>query len=181
LDPVARKNIVLIGFMGTGKSSVGRILARKLRFRFVDTDRLIVDLAGIEIPEIFRLHGEAHFRQLEHEILESLIGLNCQIVSTGGGIVLREDNRPLLKKCGFVAALTANESVLFERVSRNSNRPLLQTENPRKTICEMLAQRRALYEDAAQLTVDTSDLTTEAVAQRIADAAAAHFEAPDLP
>jgi shikimate kinase len=71
--------------------------------------------------------------------------------------------------------------VLFERVSRNSNRPLLQTENPRKTICEMLAQRRALYEDAAQLTVDTSDLTTEAVAQRIADAAAAHFEAPDLP
>ena len=177
--PHTRQNILLIGFMGTGKSSVGRILARKLGYRFVDTDRLVSDLAGMEIPEIFRLHGEPHFRQLEHEVLESLAGLSRQVISTGGGIVLREDNRTLLQKCGFVAALTASEPVLFDRVSRNSNRPLLRTENPRETIREMLAQRRALYEGTAQLTVDTTHLTTDAVAERIADAA--RSGQPDTP
>ena len=167
--------------MGTGKSSVGRILARKLRFRFVDTDRLVTELAGMEIPEIFRLHGEAHFRDLEHQVLESLAVLDFQVISTGGGIVVREDNRPLLRKCGFVAALTADEDALFERVSRNSERPLLQTENPRETIRNLLASRSGLYASTAQFMVDTSHLTAAQVADRVAAAASDHFDSADLP
>ncbi len=161
------QNIVLIGFMGTGKSSIGRLLAGKLRYQFLDTDRLIIEHAGMNIPEIFARHGEAHFRDLESALLESLKGKSSRVMATGGGIVVREGNRPLLRELGFVVALTASEEVLFKRVSRNTNRPLLQTENPRETLRTMFAQRRDLYNEVAQVTIDTTDLTQEEVAQSI--------------
>lgn len=160
-------NIVLVGFMGSGKSSIGRLLARRLDFDFVDTDRLIIERAGTEISEIFARHGEDHFRDLESAAIESLRGAEGKIIATGGGAVLREKNRASLRELGLVVGLTASEDVIFERVSRNSKRPLLQTENPRATVHALLAAREPLYREAAQLTIDTTRLSHDDVADRI--------------
>jgi shikimate kinase len=161
------ENIVLVGFMGTGKSSVGRLLARKLGYRFVDTDHLVVQRTGMEITEIFAQHGEAHFRDLETAVLHHLASTRHQVISTGGGIVLREENRTLLAQLGPVVELRASEEVIFERISRNSRRPLLQTENPRATVANMLHERHSLYAAAASLSVDTSSRTHDEVAQEV--------------
>ncbi|MDB6148832.1 MAG: aroK [Chthoniobacter sp.] len=160
-------NFVLIGFMGSGKSSIGRLIAGRLGYRFVDTDALVVRRAGQEIVDIFATHGEAHFRDLETAALESLAGEAHCVIATGGGIVVRERNHALLRRLGFVVLLTATEDVIFERVSRNSKRPLLQTANPRATISEMLAARAPLYEAAAQWMLDTSDLSHREAAEAL--------------
>lgn len=159
-----RTNIVLVGFMGSGKSSIGRLVAGRLRFRFIDTDQAIAERAGMNISEIFTRHGEAHFRGLESSVLESLAHLDRHVIATGGGIVLRGDNRARLRELGFVVGLKANESVIVERVSRNTRRPLLQTGDPRETVRQMLAERQPLYDAAAQFTIDTSYLTHTEVA-----------------
>jgi shikimate kinase len=161
------ENVVLVGFMGSGKSSVGRLIARALRGRFVDTDRLVVDRAGGQIAEIFATRGEAYFRQEETRTLRSLLGSSRLVVATGGGIVTVPENLPVLKKLGFVVWLTASEEVIWERVSRNTRRPLLHTENPRETVRELIAARNPLYEEAADMQVDTSTLTHAQVAERI--------------
>ncbi|MDB6152954.1 MAG: aroK [Chthoniobacteraceae bacterium] len=161
------QNIVLIGFMGSGKSSIGRLLSKKLGFQFVDTDRVIIERAGMEISDIFAQHGEDYFRDLESTTLASLAHLRRCIIATGGGVVLREANRALLSGLGFVVGLAADEEVIFERVSRNAKRPLLQTENPRETVRRILNERLNLYEAAAQFTVDTSQLTYEQIAEII--------------
>jgi shikimate kinase len=149
-------NIVLIGFMGSGKSSIGRHVASRLGFQFVDTDALLVDRDGREIAEIFAQDGEARFREMETSVLESLAARNRCVISTGGGIVVREENRALLQTLGFTVWLTASEDVIFERVSRNNKRPLLHTPNPRETVSQLLAVRRPWYAEAAQFTLDTS-------------------------
>ncbi|HEX8312828.1 MAG TPA: shikimate kinase [Chthoniobacteraceae bacterium] len=169
------ENVVLIGFMGTGKSSIGRLLAARLRFKFVDTDQMIVEKAGCEIPQIFADHGEAHFRDMETEALSSLAQAERRVVATGGGIVVREENRTLLRALGLVVALTASEDVIFRRVSRNQKRPLLETPNPRETISRMLAARQPQYAEAAQFSVDTSDLTHAEVAEAIMEEARRAF------
>jgi shikimate kinase len=163
----ARTNIVLIGFMGSGKSSVGRLIAQRLGFQFIDTDALIVERAGLPIAEIFARQGEASFREQETAVLRSLGMWNRGVISTGGGIVLREENRTLLQALGFVVWLTANEEVLFERVSRNRKRPLLDTADPRATLHELLEQRRPLYEGNAQFSLDSSGLTHAAAADTV--------------
>jgi shikimate kinase len=166
-DASTPANIILIGFMGTGKSSVGRLLARQLDYRFTDTDQLVVQLAGKEIADIFATRGEAHFRELESNALRSLAEQERRVIATGGGIVVREENRALLRALGFVVWLTAREEVIFERVARNKKRPLLQTADPQGTIHRMLGERQALYAAAAQWTIDTSDLPHAEVAGAI--------------
>ncbi len=148
--------IVLIGPMGAGKSSVARELARLTARRWTDTDKQVVRETGLAITEIFSRHGESHFRRLETEALRSLLGEPRLIVATGGGIVTREENLPLLRALGCVAFLTASEDVLFERVSRNRQRPLLQTEDPRAALHALIRSRGPLYADCAHFTVDTS-------------------------
>ena len=176
LRPVLpRENIVLTGFMGSGKSAVGRLVAKRVRFRFVDTDALIVDRAGRPIAEIFAEHGEEHFRDLETAVLESLGNARQCVISTGGGAVVKERNHAILKSLGFVVWLTASEEVIFSRVARNDKRPLLQTENPRATIAQLLAERRPLYESAADFTVDTTTFTHEAAAGAVIAAARRAF------
>ena len=162
-----RHNVVLVGFMGSGKSSIGRLLATRLRFQFVDTDQIVVQRSGIEIPAIFAQHGETHFRDLESSVLASLAHLERCVIATGGGIVIRERNRELLRGLGFVVALSAREEVILERVSRNARRPLLQTADPSATVREMLAARQPWYDAAATLTVDTSNLGHAEVADVI--------------
>ncbi|MBJ7392321.1 MAG: shikimate kinase, partial [Chthoniobacterales bacterium] len=140
-SPEAPKNLVLVGFMGSGKSSVGRLAAKALGFQFTDTDQIVVDRAGRQISDIFETDGEAAFRALETEAIESLAHSERYVVSTGGGAVLSEHNRLRLRALGFVVCLTASEDILFERVARNSKRPLLQTENPRATLSRLIQDR----------------------------------------
>jgi shikimate kinase len=170
-----RPNLVLIGFMGTGKTSVGRLIAARLRFQFFDIDTLVAERARLEIPEIFARHGETHFRDLETSALESCGHLTRSVFATGGGIVIRAHNRILLRELGFVVQLTATEEVIFDRVSRNAHRPLLQTADPRATISEMIVARRSLYEEVAQLTIDTSERNHQQTAEEIVAAARAAF------
>ena len=160
-------NLVLVGPMGSGKSSVAREIAGKTGRRREDTDRLVVDRAGASIAAIFAAHGEAHFRELETAALGSLATRTGLVIATGGGIILRDENRALLRKLGVVVWLTAREEVLFERVSRNRRRPLLHTADPRATLRDLLARRWSLYQQCAHLTVDTSDEPHARVADTI--------------
>jgi shikimate kinase len=161
------QNIVFIGFMGSGKTSIGRLVAKKLGFQFVDTDAVVVERAGLQVPEIFARHGEAWFRDQETSALESMAILNRSVISTGGGIVLRAENRSLLQDLGFVVWLTASEEVIFDRVSRNKRRPLLQTADPRQTVQELLAQRQEFYQSASRFTLDTTGLSHEQAADAV--------------
>ena len=174
-------NLVLVGPMGSGKSSVARELAGRTGRRWEDTDRLIVAQAGVSIAAIFAAHGEAHFRELETAALGSLTTRTGLVIATGGGIVVREENRTLLQKLGVVVWLTAREEVLFERVSRNRRRPLLHTADPRATLRDLLARREALYQACAHLTVDTSDEPHARVVDTILTAARDFLAVRPLP
>lgn len=153
--------------MGSGKSSVGRLLASKLGFRFVDTDQLVIEANRMPISQIFERFGEAFFRKEETKALESLLGNSGLVVATGGGIVTQPANVPILKKLGRVVWLTANEAVIFERVSRNTKRPLLQTENPRETVHRLMTERLPYYEAVADCSVDGTHQSHEQVATQV--------------
>ncbi|HVJ58263.1 MAG TPA: shikimate kinase [Terrimicrobiaceae bacterium] len=158
-------NLVLIGFMGSGKSSVGRRLSGLTGHRFVDVDELITQAEGRSIPEIFSQCGENLFRDLEQRVLEELVGVCGIVLSTGGGLVLRSANRETLKRIGIVAWLDADPEILFERAMRSGRRPLLQTEDPKATFDELLSVRRSLYELTSDFRVDSSRLSHDEVAQ----------------
>lgn len=168
--------------MGCGKSSVGRRLASATGHRFVDTDDLIVEATGLPVSEIFATLGEDAFRDLESASLRDLVGVPGIVLATGGGLILRPENRALLHRIGTIAWLDADADTLFERVSRNRKRPLLLTGSPRATFDELLARRRAIYDETADFRVDASHLTHDEVAQRILDEAR-HFhpKSNDLP
>lgn len=168
-------NLILIGFMGSGKTSIGRLVAHRLRFRFLDTDALLVERAGMEIPDIFAKHGEDHFRDLETRAIQSLVAQERCVIATGGGAVLREENRKLLRTLGFVALLTARHDVIFERVGHQSKRPLLHTANPQQTVELLLAEREPAYAATAHWTLDTSDLTREQASEALVTASREAF------
>ena len=172
------ENIVLVGFMGSGKSTVGRMLARQLRFRFLDTDKLVEERAHMAIPEIFAQHCESYFRKCETGVLESLHGIRQHILATGGGIVTVQGNIPLLRSLGLVVLLKADPEEIYRRVSRNSERPLLQVEDPRKRVLEMMAVRQPLYESAAHFHVDSTRLRHEDVTAKILAEAHRFFRWP---
>ena len=159
--------IVLIGFMGAGKSSVGRTLARITGRRRFDTDEMIATKFGLTVSQIFEKRGEERFRDAESEALEQLSSATDVIIVTGGGIVLRETNTARLRELGLVVFLLADEETLFRRISRRPTRPLLQTSDPRSTLRELLRLRLPLYRAAADVEVDTSGLTHDEVARSI--------------
>jgi len=159
--------------MGCGKSTIGKLLASRLGYRFLDTDALVVEMAGMQISEIFARVGEPAFRHYERQVLERLIARKAQrlVLATGGGIVTQPENISLLHELGWVVQLTAREEVIFERVSRNKSRPLLATSNPRETLHKLLETREPLYAAAAQFTLDTSDRPHSKVADAILEEA----------
>ena len=170
------ENIVLMGLMGCGKSSVGRITARLLGFQFIDTDHLISDAAGCTIPEIFAKEGEQGFRQRESAVLRSLIGTRHAVIATGGGIITRSVNLPLLKHLGFITWLEANVDLLVRRTSGNNDRPLLRGEEPPKQKLEsLLLQRGPIYQSMADLRIQTDELTQEESAYGVAESARIFF------
>ncbi len=158
--------IFLTGFMGTGKSCVGRILANRLEYRFLDLDDLIVATAGMTIKEIFAVHGESYFRSLETKMLYTLKGTHGVVVSTGGGAVLSTENRSLMHSTGVVVNLTATVAAIQERIAGDGERPLLLVDNPLERITVLLAEREACYADAA-IRVDTTAKTEEEVIDEI--------------
>lgn len=160
------KNIVLIGFMGSGKTSVGKALAKKLDFKFVDLDDVIEKTVGMKLSEIFKKFGEPRFRDIESDVVNSVTKKTGQVIATGGGVVLRDENMTNLKKNGIIFCLKASEDVIFERLKHCDNRPLLMVEDPEERIRELLSKRETLYEKA-DFSVDTSGLTPEEVADRI--------------
>jgi shikimate kinase len=161
------RNVVLIGFMGSGKSSVGRELARRWGFRFLDTDSIIRNQLGKSISEIFSVFGVPFFRDQEFATLTKLLHCHRSVIATGGGIVIQPRNANLLGKLGTTIWLKADQATIFERVSRNKNRPLLQTDDPETTIARLLAERAPLYESTADLIVDSSGLSHHEVAERV--------------
>jgi len=161
-----KKNIVLIGFMGTGKTTVGKILAKKLGMNFVDVDELIEKTAGLKISAVFARFGEAYFRDIETEIIKSITKNSSQVIATGGGAVLRDENLNALKSNGVVFCLTASEELIFDRIKDNNERPLLQVENPKEKIRELLAKRMPRYM-MADFIINTDGLTQEEVSEKI--------------
>jgi shikimate kinase len=163
----ADKSIVLIGMMGAGKSSVAHCLRQKTGLAGVDTDEIVMSKFGISIPEIFSAYGEDKFRKAETEALRALTVGQQAIIVTGGGIVLRKENVSLLRRLGVVVWLEADEDTLFKRASRTGNRPLLQSENPRRAFARILRERLPLYAKMADVRVDTSVFTEEEVSVAI--------------
>ncbi|CAG7622351.1 Shikimate kinase 2 [Paenibacillus allorhizosphaerae] len=158
-------NVVLIGPMGTGKSTVGKALAEKLGWTFVDTDAVIEEKAGTTIGAIFAEQGEPAFRKMESETIASVLQGETRIVSTGGGAVLAEQNRKAMKTSGFVIALRATEETIIMRVGNDENRPLLQG-NAAERVRRILEERKHAY-DFADFTIDTTDKPVEVIVDLI--------------
>jgi shikimate kinase len=161
------QSIVLIGFMGVGKSSTGRALARKTGLPRFDTDEIVSKRFDLSVAEIFTKFGEEDFRDAETEALRQLSEATTAIIVTGGGIVLRPENVTMLRQLGRIVSLEADADTLFRRISRRATRPLLQTENPRATLVELLRIRDPLYHEAADVRLDTSHLTHDEAAEAI--------------
>lgn len=162
------QNIILTGFMGTGKTTVGKILAKRLGYQFVDTDVMIESRSGRTIPEIFAEQGEAAFRQIEREVARDLAQGEKQLVSTGGGMMLDDANSAALGATGQIFCLTATPEEIMTRVLADEGgdkRPLLQSPDPQQRILDLLTERQAKYGQFTQ--ISTSGKTPEAIAQSI--------------
>lgn len=159
--------LVLIGFMGTGKSSAGRAVAHRLQVARFDTDEIISARFGLPVAEIFARFGEVEFREAEIAALAELNGAAPAVIVTGGGIVLRPENVERMQQLGAIVHLFANEETIFARVSRRPTRPLLQTDNPRATLSLLLQEREPLYRPLADFELDTSTLSHEEVADEL--------------
>ncbi len=153
--PLHRGNLFLVGLPGAGKSTLGRQLARRLHKRFVDADHELEQRLGVSIPTIFEIEGEAGFRDREEATLAELCVLQDIVLSTGGGVVLREANRRRLKESGTVLYLHAEPAMLFERVRHSRNRPLLHGADPMTRLGQLYAERDALYREVADHVVES--------------------------
>ena len=152
---MSHRNIILIGPMGSGKSTIGNIIARRLHREFQDSDQLIEKRTGVDIARIFDIEGEQGFRDRESNALVELLGQDNRVVATGGGSVLRKENQKLLKQRGYIIFLDTSVNQQMSRLARDKKRPLLQTENPRERLEALLQERRPIYLDLADLAVKT--------------------------
>jgi shikimate kinase len=160
-------NIFLVGMMGAGKTSVGKLLAKRLGKTFHDSDQVIESRTGVKIAVIFELEGEAGFRAREAAVIDELTQLEDVVLATGGGAVLEPRNRERLKARGTVVYLRASASELWSRTRHDRNRPLLQTADPYARLCELHAQRDPLYREAADVTVDTGTQSLKTLVSKL--------------
>lgn len=161
------KNIILIGFMGSGKSSVSNHLSYLLKLNEIDTDKYIETQEKMSIPEIFSQKGEEYFRDLETKLLTDLQNKNSLIISCGGGMPLREENQKLLKTLGTVFLLTASPKTTFNRVKNNNNRPLLNNNMNLEYITKMIESRKDKYLKTADFVIDTENKTISEICNEI--------------
>ena len=162
-------NIFLVGMMGAGKTTVGRLLARRLKLRFLDSDREIESRCGVKIPVIFEIEGEAGFRARETSAVEALTRLDGIVLATGGGAVLSEQNRKCLAARGTVVYLSAKPEDLFERVRHDRNRPLLAGGDPLARLRELHVQRDPLYREVADIVLETGAQSVQVLARQLLD------------
>ena len=169
MEVTGARNIILEGFMGSGKTTVSEILADKLDLELLDTDAAIVEAEGRSISDIFETDGEESFRDMETALLETASSEHFRemVISLGGGLVLRKENREILQKLGKVVYLRTKPETVYERVKYDDSRPLLKTADPLSTIRKMQSDRGSIYELAADCIIDTDDLTPSEIADRI--------------
>ena len=161
------QNIILIGPMGSGKSTIGKILANKLHREFRDSDHFIEEKTGVDIGRIFDIEGENGFRDRESSALIELLGHNSLVVATGGGSVLRKENQALLNSCGYIIFLDITVNQQLQRLRRDKKRPLLQTDNPRRRLEALFDERRPIYLEIADLAVKTDRKSARKLASEI--------------
>jgi len=162
-------NIYLVGLMGAGKTTIGRQLAKALQLPFYDSDKAIEEQTGVDIPTIFEYEGEEGFRVREQNMIEELTQIDGIVLATGGGAILREENRQVLKKNGYVVYLQCSVDKILQRTKRDTQRPLLDTTNPRDRIEKLFSEREALYLSCADFKIETSSMQSKAVVQNILD------------
>ena len=153
-------NITLVGFMGTGKTTVAKLLSRSLNMHYVSSDDLIEEKEGMSINSIFREKGEEYFRASESDVLREILDREGQVVDAGGGVMLDEENVRLLREHSILICLTADAETVYERTGRQSHRPLLNVEDPLGKIKELMRKRRSFY-DKAPYHIDTSSFNIE--------------------
>ena len=165
-----KNNIILMGFMGCGKSTVGVRLSYRMRKVFEDTDKLIEKRQQREIKEIFATEGEGFFRELETQMLCELERTaSNRIISLGGGTPVREENREILKRLGTVIYLRIQPKTVYERLKNDTTRPLLQGENPQEKILELMEKRKDAYEGCADIIIDVDRLSVEEILEKITE------------
>lgn len=161
------RNLILVGPMGAGKSTIGRLLAKELKLSFKDSDKEIEQRTGANIPWIFDVEGEAGFREREQAVIEELCTLDGVVLATGGGAVLRAENRAALHAGGRVVYLHTSVEQQLDRTSRDRNRPLLRTADPGKVLAELLRIRDPLYREIADVIIETDERPPRMVVQEI--------------
>lgn len=171
-------NIFLVGMMGAGKTSVGRVLAKRLNKVFYDSDHVIEERTGVKIPVIFEIEGEPGFRHRESGVLEELTALDDIVLATGGGAVLAQLNRERLRARGTVVYLRASVKDLLNRTRHDKNRPLLQTADPRARLNELYEMRDPLYREVAHVTIDTGSQSLATLVNRLHHALEARCDRP---
>jgi len=176
LSLLGGRPIVLIGMMGAGKTSVGRKLASRLGWKFVDSDSEIEAAAGMNIEDFFAEHGEDEFRSGEARVIARLLRDEKTVLATGGGAFMAEPTRELVGRQAVSVWINADLDLLFSRVSRRANRPLLKTPDPKRTLAELMEKRYPVY-SMADITVMSKDVPQDVVAAEIIDALVAHLDA----
>ncbi|WP_271197765.1 shikimate kinase AroK [Pseudomonas turukhanskensis] len=161
------RNLILVGPMGAGKSTIGRLLAKELRLSFKDSDKEIEQRTGANIPWIFDVEGEAGFREREQAVIGELCELDGVVLATGGGAVLRPENRSALRAGGRVVYLHTSVDQQLDRTSRDRNRPLLRTANPGKVLADLMRIRDPLYREIADVIIETDERPPRMVVQEI--------------
>jgi shikimate kinase len=162
-------NLILVGMMGSGKTTMGKALARHLGKAFVDSDDEITKRTGVTVPHIFDVEGEAGFRQRETAAIRDLVGRDNMVLATGGGAVLAEENRALLERNGIVIYLKASVHDLWQRTRHDRNRPLLQTSDPHAKLTELFQQRDPLYQQISDVVVQSGKQSVSALMLQLVD------------
>jgi shikimate kinase len=164
---MAKGNLFLVGMMGAGKTTLGRALARRLGREFADTDKVLVERTGVPVTTIFEIEGEEGFRRRESAVLAELAAQEGLVIATGGGAVLSQANRELMRSHGTVIYLRARLESLWDRTRQDTTRPLLQTPDPRGTLAQILTAREPFYNEAAHVIVDTGAQSATSLASKI--------------
>jgi len=162
-----KENIILVGLMGAGKSTIGRLLAKQLKMDFYDSDRIIEERTGVDISTIFEIEGEQGFRDREEDVIAELCEMDGIILATGGGCVLRKINRKNMQQGGHVIYLRTNADLLYSRIRHDRSRPLMQTKSPINTLRKLLDDREPFYLEVADTVVMTGKQKINVIVKKV--------------